>query len=165
MLPLFLFHKALFSQKVLTAHKLTLTFEIIMISSTLETKKMLQNELCASKVSGARKRWLQMKLGSRRVPSQLQLFIRWLTKSMMSKMAFVFIKKCQSRFDVMEGDPKVLHLMETLGLGGSGPSIRIQKISNSVKTIVCRKRSQPGKTAQRGISASLFSFLLIRNFL
>ena len=65
----------------------------------------------------------------------------------------------------MEGDPKVLHLMETLGLGGSGPSIRIQKISNSVKTIVYRKRSKPGKTAQRGISASLFSFLLIRNFL
>ena len=161
MLSLFFFHNALFSQKVLTAHKLTLTFEIIMISSTLETKKMLQNELCAS----ARKRWLQMKLGWRGVPSQLQLFIRWWTKSMMSKMAFVFIKKCQSRFDVMEGDPKVLHLMETLGLGGSGPSIRIQKISNSVKTIVCRKRSQPGKTAQRGISASLFSFLLIRNFL
>ena len=48
MLPLFLFHKALFSQKVLTAHKLTLTFEIIMISSTLEAKKMLQFELCAS---------------------------------------------------------------------------------------------------------------------
>ena len=48
MQSLFLFHNALFSKKVLTAHKLTLTFEIIMISSTLEAKKMLQFELCAS---------------------------------------------------------------------------------------------------------------------